>query len=133
MPDLNEATGRFKAWASNGGKKTMARGGAVGTLTLGGLLALVHATPSIFPYVSAAEFNDTTKSVVEVKTEVKNIRSEFTEFKQEYREETRNTQTLIRQLLVAQGIKPVVIDTPPRTDTVFIEVQPADSGKTRPR
>lgn len=127
MSDTNEKG--IRAWAKNGGKRDMKVGGAATALTLGTLLATIHLTPSLMPYVTAEEFKDTTSTVVEVKTEVKNFRRELTEFKEEYREETRETQTLLRQVLVSQGLIPA---GKPKTDTVFV-VDSTHADSTNPR
>lgn len=111
--ETNGQTGKFRAYMANGGKKTVGKVAAAGGLSLGALLVTLHASPTLLPYVTAAEFKDTTSSVVEVKTEVRTMKESLTEFKQTYRED----MSWIKHTLEKQSEKQGIVVTDPPRDT----------------
>lgn len=138
---MSETTGSFKGWLANGGKKTVGKVAAAGGISLGGLLITLHASPTLLPYVTAAEYQDTTIAVTKVVTKVESMEKSMTRYEERSERMEQNIVRIAEKLGVqTEKAGPVVIEYVPdsnkngiirKGDTVWIPV--SDSSAIRPR
>lgn len=136
-----QTTGSFRALTDklNGHKKSA----AISAASIGIVVAVMQMFPNTVPgytegQILAADverIKDKTDSILVVTERVSSMEKSITEFKQEVRQESHETQILVRQLLAAQGIRPAVPESIGKVDTVWMEIvtEPVDTSKTRPR
>lgn len=103
-------TGKIATLAFGETKKAkVTRHAASGT---GGALVVVlllNQFPGMLPYVMAdSDYVRVRDTVTTIQSEMRSVTKEVSEFKSEYRQDARETQTLLRQVLTSQGVVPVV-------------------------